>query len=427
MDFYINEQENKLVNLCTASTTISDIIGGVTSYMSRYFINKFPENFFKKLYISDSINSKNLYRELFPIQYKPYIYIQPQFELGNLILGTLPVWSTISFITFKDRSKSYKKIFVDSEKGIYIYYIPNRIRVNYTVGIKLQTQMQAWNMLSYIDQRFESTGYHFINKVNLQAEIPKSFIINICKLNNLNYNDDGDRIKLKDYLNEHSLGGIEEIINLSTGNPSFVFNYRPNILVNYPDLPSHEKNMKNLIINHSQVNYAFGSEFWFPASFILEIGQYDPTIENMVTDYNEEIRDLNKFKYNIVIDKEYLPSKIDDKELIKKKKFITDVNVNVDKLDLKYVFENRLLYMIKLLIEKNFDIRKLFHIDIYIDNIKLNNNEYLIDYKENLIKMKKPLSNQTYNLILYANLSLLNKLNKLIDEGKENLIENNYI
>lgn len=422
MDVLINKNNNDLVDICTASTTSSDIIGNLTSFMSHYFIKKFPNDFFRKIYISDSISNKNLYRDLFPIQYKPYIYIQPQIELSNFFLGELPNWSTISFLVFKDKSRSYKKIFQDSEEGINIYYIPSRIKVNFTVGIKLQTQMQAWDILSYMNQRFENNGHHYINQVNLQGEIPKSYMINICNIKGWNYSDKGDRIKLREYINQHSFGGIEEIINLSTGNPSFMYNFSPNILVTYPDLPSHDKEMRNLVTKHTQINYAFGAELWYPASYILEIKDYNK-VKNINNDYNEDIKDLSKYKYNLVVDHDYVKSNYEEKELLIKKKFITDVNVNVDKLDLSYILDDRMIEIIKLLLENNLNPNKIFKIDLYTDGIKITEDNYKVEYDTLLLKTFKPISNQTYNLFVYVNLELLNKINKLINDNRKDDIK----
>lgn len=425
MDFKaIKEDENKLVNLCTATSTISDIIGGITSFMTHYFMEKFPDNFFKKVYISESINFKNLYRDLFQMQYKPYLFVQPQFELGNHIMGQLPVWSKANYMIFKDRSRSYKKILQDDKNRINIYYIPNRMKVNFTLGIRLQTQMEAWNILGYIDQQFENNGHYFINKVNLQSELPKSFVIQICKLLDYNYNDRADRILLQEYLNQHSVGGIEEIINQSTGNPSYVFNYFPNILTTYPDLASHERNMKNLVMNYSQVNYAIGTEFWFPGTFIMECDNLDKHLE---LDYKEDLNDLYKYKYNLAFDKDHVLSYDNDKELLIKRKFITDVNVTIDKLNLDYILEDRLQKIIKLMLKHSLNPNKLFKVHLYTNGIRVPEDSYDVDYENLILKTFKPLSNQTYYVYIYADLKLLNKINKIVDTKNEDNIVHIYI
>jgi len=402
-------QDDKLVSICRASSTLSNIIGGVTAFASNYFVNTFPKNYFKKVYISDNLNFRNL-RYKFPKQEKPYIFIQPTFELGNTFIEQLPAWHNPTIVVFKNKKRNYRMIFNDPEHNIAIYTVPNRIKINYVVGMKFQTQMAAWNVLNYLNQNFDAGGYSYANRINLQAELPKIILVNICKILGLDYNNGTDREKLDDYLMKYSLNSITENINLSTGNPSFMYNYITNILINYPDLATSEKQYRNLIMNHAQVNFNFSCELWAPASFIVDFGCSYNDFQ-----YNVENSTDTKFKFNLIIEKDFIPDHIDEKIRLFKRDFVPDVNVEYDNLDITNLFKPDMVKVITALKKYNVDLNKVFDVILSINGNILGKTHYRCNFNDMTLKTYTPMMNTTYRLYLYANLEILNKVNDYLN------------
>lgn len=408
----------KSVALCKASSSISTIIGGISSFIHDYYMSKFPKNYFRKTYISGSLNSTNLKSTLFPSMYKPYLAIQPQFELGNTFMSTIPLWHTANYYIFKNKAMNYRLIFNDTELGIRIYSIPNRIKTNFNTLIKVETQMKAYDLLNYVNQNFEENGYNFINKVRLPAEIPKIFMVNICKKLGLNFNDKNDREKLRFYLNQHSLGAIEETILNSTGNSAFMYNYTTNLLLNYPDLASHEKSMINLVIKDASVRFQIGCELWIPGTFILEIDNKN----DIVYDIQDNGLEDDRYKFNLVFDYSELPNKIGNLTFLKRASYLTELNKDVDELDLKHILTDEIINVLNEIKKNGGHIDNYIDFRIYLNNQILLKTDYEIDYSNFILKTKNPVNNRTYHIAIYVDLYILNKISQLMIDNNTNEI-----
>lgn len=402
-------EDNREIILSKACTSVSSIIGGVTSFMTNYFISKFPDGFFKKIYISDSFNPTNLRRFIFQKQPKPYFFIQPQFELGNLFMEQpLPYWYTTNYYVIKNTHKNYVKIFEDTSRDISIFYVPNRIKVTFQTGMRLQTQMQAWDVLSYMNQNFEATGFNYVNGISMQAEVPKTFMVNLCRINGWNYNTPDGKESLKKYLSKYSLNGINPVINTATSNISYMSRYFANILINYQDHPTSDKVVKNLIQSHAQVNYAFSAELWIPGAFIMEINKERMDLP-LDDSYIQEPD--NAYKFTLVFNKEYIPDEVNGLPIIFNGEYVPDINVEVDVLDLKPIISEEVVNIIKSL-SPHYKLDDILIINVYANGKKLTCDMYEVDWHRFILKTLKPETNKTYSLFIYGDLDKLHKINE---------------
>lgn len=414
--------EDKQVAFCRATSSLSTLIGSLTSYISNFYKSNFPKNFIRKMYISDSMNALNLRDGVFQDQNKPYLVITPRFELGNTFLENPPIWHTTSLYLFRNKARYYRKIFDDKENGIRIYVIPNRIKINYETIIKVQMQMAAWDLLSYINQHFEANGFRYANRVPLQAEIPKNFVVNISKILGLDYNDKDDRLKLRDYFKQHSLNSITEIINLSTGNPSWMFNYFNNVLLNFPDMPTSERTTTNLAHRSATVNFNFTAEVWMPCSFVMEVDK-SKIKEDFNMEESMEAIDDRRFQFNLAFEKPLIPEKIEDKQIIFKESFLPDVNVEVDELPFDSILSKEMIRVIDTLVKYKIPLEKVIDIKLFSNGYPISKERYEVDYENYILKTKEPNSNITYTLILYGNLKILNEVNNLVLTDNTNKIK----
>ena len=173
-------KETKIIS-CKISSSISSLLGNVTSYAESYLASKFPPKFFRNVYINDSLASVNLAgAEIIKLP-KPLLIITPQYTAENGFMEVLPLWHTAQYFTFKNPRNNYNGVLSDVENNIFIYSIPDRVKINFEVKIKLPTVMYGYNVMHYIKQSFESTGFFYLNKVNLQTEIPKIYTWYIAK------------------------------------------------------------------------------------------------------------------------------------------------------------------------------------------------------------------------------------------------------
>jgi len=337
-------KDNHKVITCKTSTTFAYMVGGITSFASSFFMSKFPKGYFKKLFIIDSFNSTNMRNEDFYEQSTPYISIQPVFEVGNTFTEMQPYWQTTNYWIFRNKIKNYTPVLKDKESGINIYAVPSRVKVNFNISIKLPTVMSAYESMHYITQNFETTGYNYINDIKLQTEIPPSYIKIIAKTLKLDVNNKEDKDKLNEFLLSHSYSGIQEIINMSTGRPSHMYNLNSNILVNYPDTATFEKNNEGAVVKDTVVKYSFSMETWIPSNYIMEVPD-----SNMIIDEEEDnlVDEKGNYKFNLIFKKDYIEHELDGKHLLVKKSYIPDVNVEYDLLEFEPIISEEVISVLK--------------------------------------------------------------------------------
>jgi hypothetical protein len=399
------------------STSISSLIGNVTGY-ARYFISsKFPPDFFKKVYISDSLNEIQMEEgnlQKFP---KPTLIITPQYTGENGFMDVLPYWHTTQYFRFKNARKKYNGVLYDNINDVYMYSIPDRVKLNFEVKIKLPSTMYAYNVLHYLKQSFETGGYFYLNDVRLQTEIPKLYAQIVADRLKVDPTTPDGRQALDDYFMNNSYGGITEKINLSSGLSQFAYNYKTNILVNFPDLPSYEKNTNGLVTDSTVVSFSFSFDFWSHSNYILELKGNVPDVPP------EEWTKDSALKYEFYLDNvHFIKEQEGDMHMIINKPFLPDVNEEVDILEFKPIVSDELKDVIGESLKNKFDMAKLLKVMVLIDNKQLDSLMYDVNWTDMTLTTKDPMSNVTYTLVLYGNLKALNLISQYIMDGRRDEI-----
>lgn len=414
----VKNREYSTISVCSSANSLSSIIGSVTSYITEYFKSKFPDNFFKETYISTTMAASAIKKDYFSVKQRPYLFIQPQFDLSPGIMNELPtLFHDTSYVFLNNLRKNYNLIFEDSETGIRVFNAFKRTKIIFKFGIKVNSEIQGWNTISYIDQNFQNNGYFYLNQVYLNTLVPPFIIENIARRNGWNLNEPLDRERMMQYMLKFSFNGIEENIDLSTGNRAYMFKYPVNILINYPDIANTNKIMRNNVIQNSIVEYNITAELWTPSMFIMELDNME-RFRNIKLSNPSEMEEGN-YKFSLVINEDYIPYSKNKRNLIMRRNFIPDVNVEYDTVDLKEVLPQNCYKVCNILKENNIKMSKIFTVDLYINGRMVFPENYKIDEKDFLLKTYNPLSNTTYTVVLYADMEVLNKINILMEEDSE--------
>lgn len=401
----------KTIVSCKATTTFSSILGSLTSFSTSYFTNKFPQGFFKKIWISESLNSINMDDKDVQKYNTPFVAFKPELSFDSQFTETLPYWYTSTrYIAEGGRRKSYYPILQDHKNGVYIYAVPSRMKVNFNVKIKVPTAMFMYNTMHYIQSNFQIGEYEYVNDVRLQTEVPKVMMINLAETLGYDLKTIDGREMFNNYLAESSLNGITENINLSTGNNNYAFNFTTNILTGYPEVVQGDKNVKNLIVDNGIISFMYSMELWIPNKYIIEL----PNNRKEILDYHEEI-DSN-YKYNLVVNKDYIIPMVNEKHLLMKKSFIPDINVEYDELNFSMIINNEIKSVLNYIIKEKMNVERLFEVKVMCGNKYLLKEEYDIDYKNLIIKTKTPMSNTTYTLVVYGHLKELNEISEKLNK-----------
>ena len=378
-----------------STQSLSDSLDGLSSFVFNYFLAKFPDGMFKETYIVDSLNEAKLAGDVNHKQKLPYIGMEFEYTPEQTTLGDIPYgYSNMYHVYNTDRDRYYTKILDDPSNEIKIYAIPQRIRVNYNFAMKFQTKLAAINCMNYITNNYEPEGMNYINGIRLPARLPKYFVDRIGSYFELTDNSSEDLESLRNYFLEHSLNAIFETKNLSSGTKDYIYEYLSNILFIFNNEASTETNPKNLVIEDATVNFGFTVEAWIPTNLLLEMRSDDllPTAPNLDSS-------SDTFKFNLVIKTDLIPQ-------------TNEFGYNL--IDIRKFIEK--------LKKLKADIRKVFMIDVYENNILMPDDRYDVNFDEYTITTHKPDSNKTYALAIYGDMKLLNLLDKYIREDRDNRI-----
>ena len=413
----VNKQYST-ISICSSANSLSSIIGSVTSYMTEYFKSKFPEKYFKETYISTTMAASAIQKDYFDVKKRPYLFIQPQFDLSPGIMGELPMLFTdTSWVYLKKLRKNYNLIFEDSTTGIRIFNSFKRTKINFRIGIRVNSELQGWNAISYIDQNFQTNGWFFLNKVFLQTQVPPFIIQNIANRLGYNLNEPLDKEKMEDFMMQYSYNGIYQTKDLSSGNDRFMYKYPVNILINYPDMSTQNRNMRQNIIQNSQIEFNISAELWTPAMFIMELDTME-RFKNIKLINPTEYED-SQYRFSLIMNEDYIPYTKDNRNILLRRNFIPEVNVAYDEVDLKSVLPLNVNKACELLKKYYIKMSKVFTIDLYINGRLVFPENYELDEKNLILKTKNPMANTTYTLVMYADMGILNKINYYMGEDSE--------
>lgn len=394
------------------ATSVSSLISNVTGY-ARYFIaSKFPPDYFKKTYITDSLSE--IHMEESDVQKFPFptLIITPKYtgELNGFD------WRMNQQIVHKStRGHNFNRVLHDSENNIRIHSIPDRIRIGFDVRIVLASQMQAYNMIHFLKQVFEFGGYNYLNNIRLHTELPKLYVMHIADKLGLDINSPDGREALDEYFLNHSYNSIIEKISMSTGNSEYSYGYNANILANYTDEPSYEKNSSGLVVNNTVVTFSFNFDLWSHSYYTMEVldEEIDPT------KFLELDSGTTAMKYDFYVPTHFIKEQLDNMHLIVYKSFLPDVNTDVDILEFKPIVNSELQEVLSEAINNKLDLSKLISARVLIDNKELDGELYKVDWKNYNLITQHPMNNVTYTLIIYGNLKSLNLISRFIAEGKK--------
>lgn len=413
-DKIVNKTYNT-ISICSSSNSLSSIIGSVTSYITEYFKSKFPEKYFKDVYISSTMAASAIQKEYFEPKKRPYLFVQPQFDLSPGIMNELPMLFTdTSWVYLNKLRKNYNLIFEDTNTGIRIFNSHKRTKINFRLGIRVNSELQGWNCISYIDQNFQTNGWFFLNKVFVQTQVPPFIIANIANRLNYDLNEPADAERMEDFMMQYSYNGIYMTKDLSTGENRFMYKYPINILVNYPDMSSNNRTLRQNVIQNSQIEFSITAELWTPSMFIMELDNME-RFKNIKLENPTDYDDAN-YRFSLVMNEDYIPYSVDNRNIIFRRNFIPEVNVEYDEVDLKPVLPLNVNKVCDLLKKYKIKMEKVFTIVLYINGKLLLPENYTIDSKDFILKTKNPMSNTTYTVVCYADMGIVNKINDLMGE-----------
>ena len=411
----IDSRDTEL-SLCKSTTSVSNVVGGLSSFIMNYIKLKFPKDMFQETYVANSMNANVLSRNVFHTQKLPYIGMEVSYQAEDGVMGTLPHNHNSQYYIAKQyRDKYYRLIFEDEDEKVRIYAIPDRVKVTFNFMLKFQTQVSAIDMMYYFKNNFELNGMNYVNGIRLPVDIPDYFIYRIKHKLGIGEFTQENNDKFRKYMRSFSADGIQEVVNHTTGNKVFRYEYVTNVLLSYPQEASQDNNELNLVIKDSSINFSIDAEIWTPSGFILEIQD-----NNLLPVPPQNVQEGLRYTFDIVTIRDRIPKRLENGfYMIDNRRFIAEVNENVDILEMDSILNKDIKSVLEVLSTyKDFDIEKVFQYKLYANSKLVDPELYDIDYKNHTLTNKSPISNVTYTIVLYGNIERLNQINDLILANK---------
>jgi len=409
-------QLNNNIMSCFISTSVSSVVGNLTTVAKDYIESKFPRNYFKEVHVTTEISSSEMKEDADDVKKKrlPILSINPIFmpSANDTLMESYPRWRRGGKrYMFRDTKSRYYPVFFDDVNDIYVWAIPNRIKVNFEMKVKVASSMRQMDLIYYIRQRMGTSGYSFLNEQRLETEIPKSIIKGMTQLTGVDTTDNDQVLEFLNYLQRYSNGYVTRKNNLSSGNPMYQFAYGSNILIHGESGSEGDKEKINMVEKESNVSFAFSFETWIPSTFILES-------KNEVTYDNEEEYVFDDENISFAQSFNIKPNRIrGHKSELRWEGYVTDVNKTIDTVELESLFTEKQKKVIRYLIDNSLNIDEVFEMVSFRDMKELVKDiDYTFDWDTLTLTSINPHQNYTHFVGLYADLKLLEENFKKIKE-----------
>jgi hypothetical protein len=393
--------------MCRASSSLSGIIGNV-AYIVRDFVEGlFPPSFFKHVYIDTSMMQLAFEKEDVFKYNKPMLIIRPKVSLSDdTIYGRLPDWMSTNYFVFKQLEGNYTPVFADLEKEIYIYSVPDRLKLTFEIEIVASTKMQQINIGHYLKGSVLHRGYFYLNDSYIETEVPTYFIKTLANILNYDLRVPQQKSEFLNYLEKHSQSFVTEKIKASSGNPAYFYIYSTNLLSMFEDYPQlDDGEQKDQTMSNFRITETFTVDFSCPSNFFLETNSV-LTPEQMEIDNETRMNLLGdtialNYTMNFVPDKEI---EVNGKKMkfIRKQGYITDNTTTLDELPLDDFFSEDVKDVIAYNNKYKIDNDEVFKINLYRESAEVNPANVNVIWSDLVLQNINPSPETTYHIYLYV-------------------------
>ena len=408
-----------------------NLYSSAINYIKQYFINNFPSNFFKYIYMRNSsayVTEQWLDNENKLVKPKPALGINVNFERGDATFTGDAFHFGRSHIRVNTFSQPqiYDLIFKDTNRRSYATGFRTKTKLVLELGIKVETEVKAASVESYIRSHIGYNRPFYMNNVYLEVPLPNSVIKELLVSSGMTINNPAEILTFNNYIHNNSFGSITYKKNKTTGNYLYFHKFSTNILCNLLDKPSITKNMENKSVKDAVLNFSMEIEFGNILNFITEheiLNIVPPTSLPFIDDSENNVI----CNYTIQFP---LESKIGNKDIINTVKFVTDNNSQVDSLQLNEFLSPEILFCIeylKSLPNSSIELDDLILFKVYRDATVLLSTDFNVDFQTYIISLLNPYINYQYTIVVYINVNKLNTILEARSKTSMNMVKENDI
>ena len=417
----------------------SSVLSAVTGEIRRLFIDMFPVDFFNNIRIlnaavsvQDNEGAKDRLK-----QYRknnPLLAIRTNISYQKDTLGQYPS-NPIPFMYDNWGPNDHR---------MSIWNIPDKFqqlkcdlayfKVNAEIGIRVESFVQAADIIGYLNYKVFPGNYFRIPKAPLLVEIPMSILVRSAAHLGINIKTKAGLRQYLDLLKHSSILPLDIKWKKDSGKAILSFLMYATILCKVDELPDPEVNKVGRVQDNAKIAFSMTAQVAFPRSFTLytedtlegekieDTGRID--IDN--TFANSAFTGRPEIMLNYAINTNPPPfyNEHSSARLIWFRSFITERDEEFDELELEKAIPPYVCAFIDDMLKQHEigDLKKLVMFRLWRDEVEVNDQLFYFDFRKKRFVIEKPLRNQIYRLGLYVEADKLQpyfaKLN-----GTENINE----
>lgn len=429
------------MNSATANASIAHTTGNITFIMIEYLKGMFPDNFFKHIHITSKIpyreflQNENRQNDKFIHKNKPILVVKPRVIMGDtdIFMAMSRLTRNIEGYVYERTGGWYHKVFRDNVNDVTLSYLLNRIRVELSCSIIVETEYQQTNLYNKLLNMHNENQIYKINTA-CECYVPMAFINAISEISGIPIRDP-------------ETGMVRKFLNYLTSNSNRLFTFKEKNASQKEEFFLYNPiNMEYIFTNYSKddvskhgdvsdraiINFIMTSEFNTMGMYKLtterdDVVQKANTAILMDTNqatkiipfytpqtiFRENDKDGYKFFYSNIF---FL-----DKEVPRDEPDVLDISGAYKDSSLKDILAYHKKHGISNNMLFNFYIMK--NSELLVGRIKGSklgkpeNYDYEVDLEEQKIYIRNKEYNSTYRIIIYVNnlyiMTLINRINDL--------------
>lgn len=405
-------------------TSLGHTYGNITCFVADYVKSLFPKNYFKTIHISSSIAYrqfdifKNTSKE-FLKKRPPMLIIRPRVELTDsdtFLNGTY--LTTRIMDNYMDTSYTNLQPFIeDTEKGIYLKFLLNRLRMSFEVLIVTDTMMEQLNQANFLKNRVRQDRPFFLS-TSLESFVPREMIELLSKNSGVPmYDEDGSIKPFLDYVNGISLYPISYKMKNSSGNDEFFRFYPVNVDTTISGLSIDEGSNRGMTTERFGISFTVTTEF--NASGLYYYFNQDP---ELIDTFSSSLVSEDKIIPLFTIDTLH-PEKLDDGwSVYTSPIYKVSPETVPDILDIRQLMNKSMIECIEYHKQHSMPIDMFMRCVVMKDNRVMDSSkgEYEINYDNYTLITKNCNPDSTYRIVIHINVLYINELlNDLLNLREE--------
>lgn len=405
-------------------TSLGHTYGNITCFITEYIKSLFPQNYFKTIHISSTIAYrqfdifKNTNGEILKKR-PPMLIIRPRVEImdnDTFLNGTY--LTTRIMDSYMDTSYTNLQPFIeDTEKGINMKFLLNRMKINFEVYIITSTMMEQLNMANFLKNRVRQDRPFFLS-TSLESFVPREMMELLSKDSKVPmYDEDGSIKPFLDYINGISLYPISYKMKNSSGNDEFFRFYPVNVDTTISGLSIDEGSAKGMTSERFGITFTVSTEF--NGSGLYYYFNQDP---DLIDTFTSSLVADDKIIPLFTVNNLY-PKKLEDGwSVYASPIYKVDPNTKPDVLDISQLMNSSMMKCIEYHKNHSMPVTMFMRCVVMKDNRVMDEEkgEYKIDYENCTLTTYNCNPDSTYRLIIHINVLYVNKLvNDLLHLSEE--------